>query len=281
MTTPHDALRNLPEARHLGQRSALPSSYDPSLLVRVPRETNRKESNIPLPLPFVGLDVWHAYEAACLTKEGIPTQCILKIIYPSDSPYLVESKSLKLYLHSLNSSPLGDSPDAAREALAQRVAADLSQTLETVVQCIPHTAYSDAFDFNDFLPAEEHLNINTPHVGGYLKFHSRLLRSRCRITGQPDWGNLYMVAKTNVPFSQRQLLDLVLPLRDEFHFHEEMCELLFVRFAELLRAQELMVATLYTRRGGIDISPVRATSPSLFPKQLCAPRTLTRPAWRQ
>lgn len=281
MTTAHDTPQALPEARHLGHRSALPESYDPTLLVGVPREVNRQASGIPSPLPFVGLDVWQTYEASCLTEEGIPTQCILKIVYPADSPYLVESKSLKLYLHSLNHSVLGASQTAARKALAQRVAADLSSALETDVQCIPHTAYSNAFDFNNFEPAEEQLDATIPSDGKFIKFHSRLLRSRCRITGQPDWGNLYIVAQSDTRMLQRELLNLILPLRDEFHFHEEMCELIFTRALEWLHPQALMVAALYTRRGGIDISPARATSAALFPRALCDPRTLTCPAWRQ
>lgn len=281
MATPLDAPRQLPEARHLGHRSALPESYDPTLLVAVPREVNRKASGIPSPLPFVGLDVWQAYEASCLTAEGVPTQCILKIVYPADSPYLVESKSLKLYLHSLNNSILGDSQSCARRALAQRVAGDLSNALGTDVRCEAHTEYSNAFDFTDFQPAEEHLDESIPTVGGCLTFHSRLLRSRCRITGQPDWGNLYIVARTDARMPQRELLSLILPMRDAYHFHEEMCELIFTLALERLRPQALTVATLYTRRGGIDISPVRAASPAGFPPALCDPLTLTRPAWRQ
>lgn len=272
---------SLPEARHLGQRSPLPQSYDPSLIVKVPRSANREVSQIPSPLPFVGVDAWHAYEASCLTEEGIPTQCILKIVYPADTPYLVESKSLKLYLHSLNSSILGRSQSDARMALAQRVANDLSSALEGDVLCAPHTTYSQGFDFNEFSPAEENLDDEKPTAPGIFRFHTRLLRSRCRITGQPDWGNLYIMADTNSPVSRRELLSYILTLRDEFHFHEEMCELIFTHTMERLKAKNLMVAALYTRRGGIDISPIRATSASLLPPMLSSPHALTTPAWRQ
>ena len=116
MEIPQDLSKILPEARHLGQRSMLPENYDPSLLVRVPREVNRLKAKIAQPLPFVGFDVWQAYEASCLTASGLPTQCVLKIVYPADSTFFVESKSLKLYLHSLNSTMLGETPRAARHA---------------------------------------------------------------------------------------------------------------------------------------------------------------------
>ena len=257
MAIPQDLSKILPEARHLGQRSMLPENYDPSLLVRVPREVNRLKAKIAQPLPFVGFDVWQAYEASCLTASGLPTQCVLKIVYPADSTFLVESKSLKC------------------------VEGDLSKLLETTVQCVPHNAYTDGFDFHGFQPAED--NPDTPDLsaGSTLKFHTRLLRSRCRITGQPDWGNLYLTAQVNSPCPTRELLNRVISLRDEYHFHEEICEMLFTQLSEWLHPKSLMVATLYTRRGGIDISPVRASSRNLLPKLLCDPHTLTAPAWRQ
>ena len=281
MEIPQDLSKILPEARHLGQRSMLPENYDPSLLVRVPREVNRLKAKIAQPLPFVGFDVWQAYEASCLTASGLPTQCVLKIVYPADSTFLVESKSLKLYLHSLNSTMLGETPRAARHALAKCVEGDLSKLLEKTVQCVPHNAYTDGSDFHGFQPAED--NPDTPNLsaGSTLKFHTRLLRSRCRITGQPDWGNLYLTAQVDSPCPTRELLNRVISLRDEYHFHEEICEMLFTQLSEWLHPKSLMVATLYTRRGGIDISPVRASSGNLLPKLLCDPHTLTAPAWRQ
>jgi 7-cyano-7-deazaguanine reductase len=53
-------------------------------------------------------------------------------------------------------------------------------------------------------------------------------------------------------------------MRKENHFHEEICECVYKRLYNLLGPDELMVACLYTRRGGIDINPVRASSPQLL-----------------
>jgi 7-cyano-7-deazaguanine reductase len=48
-------------------------------------------------------------------------------------------------------------------------------------------------------------------------------------------------------------------MRKENHFHEEIAECIYKRLHDLLEPEELFVACLYTRRGGIDINPVRAS----------------------
>jgi 7-cyano-7-deazaguanine reductase len=49
-------------------------------------------------------------------------------------------------------------------------------------------------------------------------------------------------------------------MRKENHFHEEICECIYKRLHDLLSPDDLFVACLYTRRGGIDINPARASS---------------------
>ena len=50
------------------------------------------------------------------------------------------------------------------------------------------------------------------------------------------------------------------------HFHEEICEMIFAHLTEAFKPEQLMVACLYTRRGGLDINPVRASHISLIPE---------------
>ena len=98
------------ENTHLGKQSSYPQRYDPSVLVAVPRILNRKQHGISnAKLPFSGFDVWHAYEFSFLTDKGSPVVGILKIVYPCTSEFLVESKSLKLYLNSFNMDKFGSS----------------------------------------------------------------------------------------------------------------------------------------------------------------------------
>jgi 7-cyano-7-deazaguanine reductase len=49
-------------------------------------------------------------------------------------------------------------------------------------------------------------------------------------------------------------------MRKENHFHEEICECIYKRLHDILEPEVLFVACLYTRRGGIDINPARASS---------------------
>ena len=87
----------------LGQTVTYPDQYDPSILVREPRSNNRQHLSIEDDdLPFVGYDTWNAYEVSTLTEQGLPVAGCMKIVYPCDSTYIVESKSIKLYLNSFN-----------------------------------------------------------------------------------------------------------------------------------------------------------------------------------
>ena len=120
---------------HLGKKSVGSDSYDPSLLVVVPREENRKIYDIKNDsLPFIGYDVWHAYEFSVLTKNGIPTTRVLKLKYNCNNEYLIESKSLKLYLNSFNMSRFGESIEECLEICKNIIKKDLSEKLETEVE---------------------------------------------------------------------------------------------------------------------------------------------------
>ena len=89
-----------------------------------------------------------------------------------------------------------------------------------------------------------------------LKFDS--LRSNCRVTHQPDFGDLFIYYKSNKHVKEDSLVKYLCSFRSEYHFHEECVEMIFKRISDLLDDNdELMICALYTRRGGIDISPVR------------------------
>ena len=106
----------------LGRRVAIPTHYAPELLQRVDRAGARSELPHGELLPrMAGVDVWHAYEASCLTVGGLPVVAILKVVLPSSSQWVVESKSLKLYLHSLMNEVLGETPQEAIKALCTTV----------------------------------------------------------------------------------------------------------------------------------------------------------------
>ena len=128
-------LDNSNVSKVLGRTVNYPDQYDPSILVREPRQGNRKHLKLDdNNLPFCGYDIWNAYEVSCLTKRGFPVTGIAKIVYPCDNRYIVESKSLKLYFNSFNMTQLGDTADQARDTISAYVGSDLSELLETNVQ---------------------------------------------------------------------------------------------------------------------------------------------------
>ena len=276
--------------KHLGQKGGegYSDTYDPSLLVRIPRYLNRETYNIQeLNLPFVGTDVWNAYEVSTLTEKGLPVSGMMKIICPADSEFHVESKSIKLYLNSFNMSVMGKDTDEVIETIETVVAEDLSKLLEAevLVKFFSTSKSSPSESINGFVSLGKMINLDTVNFNQYKsdasqlvidrtfdgqpvrnKYHTDLLRSNCRVTNQPDWGDLYIEIFSSKYPTPESLAKYVVSHRKVNHFHEEVVEMTFMHLLERFQPKELMVAALYTRRGGIDINPIRATHRDLIPK---------------
>lgn len=289
------------EDKLLGKRVDYPKNYCPDILVGVPRSENREIYNIGKAEElFCGYDSWHAYETSFLLDNGMPVTGILKIVYSATSPCIVESKSLKLYLASFNMEKQGTTRPEAISTFTRAIKKDLSRLLDTEVQVnffesIPET---EPFDFNDYQTLEEIItpeNIvfsiyqenpallaeNPGETPGELKVCSHLLKSNCKITNQPDWGSVYLHIRAGRLPGKKALLKYIVSLRNENHFHEEICEMMFKRLIDLFQPEILSVCCLYTRRGGIDICPARANRPEYLPRFLPNPEILTRKGFRQ
>lgn len=262
---------------HLGKKSAGSTSYDPSLLVAIPRIENRKQYGIENSnLPFDGWDVWHAYEFSAMSKNGVPVTRLLKLKYSCESEFLVESKSLKLYLNSFNMDRFGQNTQECLNICKNLIEQDLSNALKTpvVANFLDNKSkrveiFGDFKNLMDYVD-ESKLSIDhfkeTPEVletetaqgvwEHYLTFDS--LRSNCRVTHQPDFGDVFIYYKSKKRIKEDSLVKYLCSFRSEFHFHEECCEMIYKRLLDLLDAgDELFVCALYTRRGGIDICPAR------------------------
>ncbi|MDD3010586.1 MAG: hypothetical protein PHU97_04640 [Bacteroidales bacterium] len=117
---------------HLGHTSGYPQQYDPSVLEAIPRLENRVKYGITNDNPgFLAFDIWHAWEAGFLTQNGLPVAGVLKIIFSGNGPFIIESKSLKLYLSSFNMTRLGNHPEEGISLLLQTIQNDLDRVLET------------------------------------------------------------------------------------------------------------------------------------------------------
>lgn len=280
-------------SRHLGQTvGEYKTTYAPELLVAVERVHNRTKYNIDEQnLPFVGYDTWNAYEVSFLLDNGFPVSGVAKISYACNSACIVESKSLKLYLNSFNMTKFGRTKELAVEGVEKTIANDLSKLLETEVTVALHFEATNgsvwpnykyegfrdiesfvdvtAMEFNTYEESPEILEVETSvEHSKVLRISTNLLRSNCRITSQPDWGDAYIhISGENMP-SIESLLQYIVSFRKEDHFHEEVCEMLYKRLWDKYQPEELMVTCLYTRRGGIDICPARANKPELLSDSL-------------
>lgn len=265
-------------SKYLGKRIDGFVEYNPEVLVAIPREENRIQYGIEKDnLPFVGWDIWHSYEFSVLTKNGVPVTRILKLKYCADSDYIVESKSLKLYLNSFNMTKIGENIIDCLEKCKTIIEKDLSEKLKTevIVNFFDNEAkklevfskYKDVFsmvnekdimieNFKESCELLKILKIEDEKKEHFIKFDS--LRSNCRVTHQPDFGDCFIYYKSQKVIDEKSLIEYLISFRCEYHFHEECCEMIFKRLSDILdKEDELFVGTLYTRRGGIDISPIR------------------------
>ena len=273
-------------SKHLGKvgGDGYKDTYSPELLVKVPRYLNREGYGLTSD-SFVGVDTWNCYEVSAITTKGQPVAGMLKIVCPSDSEYHVESKSIKLYLNSFNMTRIGDNAADCISALESTVKRDLDELLETDTivsfyaseqegEAISFEGYKDLgdivnldqIDFTAFQSDSSQLAVeDTSEESKVVKLKSNLLRSNCRVTNQPDWGDVFIKIKGKKLPSADSLAKYIVSHRTVSHFHEEICEMVYKHLTDAYKPEQLMVACLYTRRGGLDINPVRASHISLLP----------------
>jgi 7-cyano-7-deazaguanine reductase len=272
--------RDLP----LGQEVAYPTSYDPSLLFPIARDQGREQfaSAMALPgLPFSGWDLWNAYEMSWLTPQGMPQVAILRLIVDCTSPNIIESKSLKLYLNSFNQTAF-----ASTDHMLETICKDLSAAAGTPVsvELIPTRDFANLkmAEFNGLDLDTQALTINCYEPNAELLclaaapngqptnvsecLFSRLLKSNCPVTSQPDWACV-QIDYTGQKIDPAGLLKYIVSFRMHNGFHEQCVETIFMDILTRCKPQALSVYARYTRRGGLDINPWRAT-PGMPPPSL-------------
>jgi len=258
-----------PTRAPLGQHVSYADTYDPALLFPIARAEARRALGLSAALPFMGADVWNAYELSWLNACGKPRVALARFVIPADSPHIIESKSFKLYLNSYSQTRLAD-----MRTLSERLAADLSQAAGAAVgvRLIAPDAFAaqplgelaglclddQDIDIATYTPAPAFLSANASCAEVEETLMSRLLRSRCPVTGQPDWGCV-QIAYRGAPIDHAGLLRYIVSLRLHTGFHEDCVERLFCELMQRCRPQALRVYARYTRRGGLDINPWRAT----------------------
>ncbi|HQQ71536.1 MAG TPA: NADPH-dependent 7-cyano-7-deazaguanine reductase QueF [Alicycliphilus sp.] len=271
-----------PEQSQLGKASAYADQYDAALLFPIPRQPKRAEIGITGAPPFFGADLWTAYELSWLNLRGKPQVAIAHITVPCETPNIVESKSFKLYLNSFNGTRF-----ASADEVRARLRADLSEaawrgnaTAGTVgVSLVLPEAFDrepiheldglllDRLDVEceRYQPAPELLNANHDEAPVTETLVSHLLKSNCLVTGQPDWGTV-QIAYSGAQIDQEGLLQYIVSFRNHNEFHEQCAERIFMDIWQRCRPIKLAVYARYTRRGGLDINPLRTSHPMPPPR---------------
>jgi 7-cyano-7-deazaguanine reductase len=209
---------------------------------------------------------------------------------------------MKLYWNSFNMTKFGETIEDVASGIEFHAAADLSKLLQTEVKVKLFSCDTDLkgvsnpfLESYDAVPNSltiiptkkyvrlEHFLKSDINITKYredpsifdtkytsmaepnnLNVMSSLLKSNCRVTSQPDWGDVFIHIEGHWLPGVKELLEYIVSFRDENHFHEEICETIYKRLYDRFSPRELMVACLYARRGGWDINPVRANKIDLI-----------------
>lgn len=268
----------------LGKPVPYPEQYDPGLLVPLPRAENRARLGIDgEALPFCGADIWNAYELSWLNLEGLPQVARARFIVPCTSPALIESKSLKLYLTSLNQQRYAE-PEVLRQVLETDLSVAAGARVTVLVQpfrgmqeileapggvCLDSLApvcdrYHPDADLLQVADADSPFAELADEV-----LFTDLFRSRCPQTGQPDWATV-TVCYRGVRIDPVGLLRYLVSFRLHQDYHENCVERIYCDIRARCRPHSLSVEANFLRRGGLDINPVRASEEMmdylLFPR---------------
>lgn len=270
--------------------------FDPSLLNPMPRHLARDHWGI-VGNEFVGFDTWNCHEATFLLNSGFPIAGTLKYSYPADSKFMVESKSAKLYLNSFDMCKMGNTPKEAMANYENQVKKDLEEALKTTVNVCFHPSgatesgydvfedeYRDLYwellesasdiTITDYSAEKDHLEFIKLHPEDNNPVTSRwftnALRSRCRHTKQKDTGAAYILIETKngMTVKPESLFKQIVSLREVNEFHEFCAEKLFTTIMAHEEVTNCCVTLLYSRRGSLDINPVRSSSVDLLPEAL-------------
>lgn len=258
-----------PHGNLLGKQTDYVSVYSPSLLCPIDRQLSRQQLGIGAQaLPFKGLDLWTAYEVSWLDHRGKPQVAIADFQIAADSPSIIESKSFKLYLNSLNQTRFNAWQDVVRvletdlsKAAGGPVMVALHSLKAVAQQGVGHFSGeridAEAVEITSYTPDPSLLGLNKPERVVSETLYSDLLKTNCPVTGQPDWASV-MVDYRGPQICRASLLKYIISFREHQDFHEHCVERMFLDIKRQCETLELTVYARYTRRGGLDINPYRS-----------------------
>jgi 7-cyano-7-deazaguanine reductase len=265
----------------LGNKTEYKNHYDASLLFPILRAESRDKLGLGSELPFSGNDRWTAYEVSWLDSKGKPQVRLAEFVMDSESPNIIESKSFKLYLNSFNQTKF-DSERKVKSALSIDLSAAAGMPVS--VNLLP-LHYAQSFlisepmgtcldeleiDIQHYQPAPEVLKLSSGKRMNEV-LYSHLLKTNCPVTDQPDWATVF-IEYAGLAIDHASLLEYIVSFRQHQDFHENSVERLFCDINNYCEPESLAVYARYTRRGGLDINPLRSSYPA--GKSLLAANTL-------
>ncbi len=274
-----------PEQSLLGKATQYPDQYDPALLYPIARAPHRAEIGVGATLPFLGADLWTAFELGWLNRRGKPEVALCHFTVPCETPHIVESKSFKLYLGSFNNTRFGDV-----EEVQARLRDDLNEALWRGTPAVGagvgvKILSPELFDREPvqeldglnldrldvectrYTPAPELLRADFEFQPVTETLSSRLLKSNCLVTGQPDWGSV-QISYSGPQINQEGLLQYLVSFRNHTEVHEQCVERIYMDIWRRCKPARLSVYARYTRRGGLDINPFRTSAPQALPRNV-------------
>lgn len=271
----------IPEHSQLGKTSAYADQYEASLLFPIPRLAKRLELGLAGMPPFLGADLWTAFELSWLNLRGKPQVALAHFTVPCETPNIIESKSFKLYLNSFNNTRFADAAEvqarlradiseAAWRGAAQPSIVGVKLLLPELFDREPvHEMDGLSLDRLDvectrYTPAPDLLRAAFDEQPVSEVLTSNLLKSNCLVTGQPDWGSV-QIRYSGPQIEQAGLLQYLVSFRNHHEFHEQCVERIFMDLWTQCKPARLSVYARYTRRGGLDINPFRTSHPQGLP----------------
>ena len=229
------------KTKHLGKNnSKIPTGFK----ILDPIERNKVPNSY-------GVDFWNAYEFSFLDSARHPVLKVLEIIIPASSLYMVESKSLKLYLNSFYKKKFLSDAE-----IKNRITRDLNKLTQSIVK---------VKFISKFYEEPKSLNLNKTS----LKFTKPNMpicfsgfRSICPVTSQPDFANIFI--HTNAKIDVSWLKSHLISFKEKGEFHEQCIEDMLVTLVSKYPGNNFEVCGRFMRRGGIDINPIRSNQKKLF-----------------
>ena len=251
----------------LGKTTTHPERYAPECLYPIARADGRDSIGLDENLPFRGFDIWNAWELTWLGPGGLPHVATAEIRVPVESPSIVESKSMKLYLGSFAMSTF-ETANVVRDAIAADIGACVGAAVDVEIDAVAVSAgrrshrlpgknldrqgiECDAWDVDPTLLSAD----TDSYVSETL--NTDLLRSLCPVTGQPDSGSV-LITYEGPRIDRAALLRYIVSYRQHQAFHESCIERMYVDILQRCKPVGLTVYARYQRRGGIDINPFRS-----------------------